>query len=113
MNQIKRQSVYHRKYHIENTLTQLECEKNITISVEQKNKIMRIFSEIGKIIPQINGKRKRMVSVHFILKKIFKIMALPYKNIKTSKSKKTLAFYNQYWVGIINLIGDKINKTTL
>ena len=100
-NQIKRHSVYHRKYHIENTLTQIECENNITISVEQKNKIMRIFLEIGKIIPQINGNRKRMVSLYFILKKIFKMIGLPYKEIKTSKSKKTLAFNNQYWANII------------
>ena len=35
---------------------------------------MRIFSEIGKILPQINNERKRMISVNFILAKILKMM---------------------------------------
>ena len=47
---------------------------NITFSVEQKNKIMRIFSEIGKILPQINGERKRMISLNFILIQVLRIV---------------------------------------
>ena len=36
------------------------------------------------------------------------MMNLPFDNIPISKSKKTLAFYNQYWSEIMSLIGDKI-----
>ena len=81
---------------------------NITFSVEQKNKIMRIFSEIGKILPQINGKRKRMISWNFILRQVSRMMGLPFNKIPISKSKKTLASYQQYWTQIILLIGDRI-----
>ena len=73
---------------------------------------MALFSVIGKILSQINGERKRMISVNFIIAKILKMMKLPYSYVKVTKSKKTLAFYNKYWANIMSLIGDKINNIT-
>ena len=87
-HKMKRKSIYYRKYHINNVLTDLCSKYRITFSVEQKNKIMRIFSVIGKILPQINGERKRMISVNFILAKILKMMKLPHSYVKVTKSKK-------------------------
>ena len=81
---------------------------NMTFSVEQKNKIMRIFSEIGDILPQINGERKRMISLNFILRQVSRMMSLPFDKIPISKSKRTLNSYQQYWTQIILLIGDRI-----
>ena len=109
---MKRKSVYYRKYHINNVLTDLSLKYRITFSVVQKNTIMELFSVIGKILSQINGERKRMISVNFILAKILKMMKLPYSYVKVTKSKKTLAFYNKYWANIMSLIGDKINNIT-
>ena len=108
IHRMKRKSVYHRKYHLNNILMDISTEHNITFSVEQKNKIMRIFSEIGKILPQINGERKRMISLNFILIQVLRMMGLPFDKIPISKSKKTLASYQQYWTQIILLIGDII-----
>ena len=108
IHRMKRKSVYHRKYHINNILMDISTKHNITFSVEQKNKIMRIFSEIGKIFPQINGERKRMISLNFILRQVLRMMGLPFNKIPISKSKKTLASYQQYWTQIILLIGDRI-----
>ena len=85
----------------------ISTKHNITFSVDQKNKIMRIFSEIGKILPQINGKRKRMISLNFTLRQV-SMMGLPFNKIPISESKKTLASYQQYWTQIILLIGDRI-----
>ena len=68
---------------------------------------MRIFSEIGKILPQINGERKR-ISLNFILRQVLRMMGLPFNKIPISKTKKTLASYQQYWTQIILLIGDRI-----
>ena len=107
-HKMKRKSVYHRKYHINNILMDISTKHNITFSVEQKNKIMRIFSEIGKILPQINGERKRMVSLNFILRQVLRMMGLPFNKMPISKSKKTLASYQQYWTQIILLIDDRI-----
>ena len=105
---IRRKSIYHRKYHLNNILMDIGTKYNITFSVEQKNKIMRIFSEIGKILPQINGERKRMISLNFILIQVLRMMSLPFNKIPISKSKNTLASYQQYWTQIILLIGDRI-----
>ena len=108
IHRIKRKSIYHRKYHLNNILMDISTEHNITFSVEQKNKIMRIFSEIGKILPQINGERKRMISLNFILIQVLRMMDIPFNKISISKSKNTLASYQQYWTQIILLIGDRI-----
>ena len=106
-HKIKRKSVYHRKYHINNILTDISTKYRITYSVDQKNK-MRIFSVIGKILPQINGERKRMISVNFIIVKILKMMKLPHSYVKVTKSERTITTYQRYWDQIILLIGDKI-----
>ena len=105
---MKRKSVYHRKYHINNVLMDISKRYRITYSVDQKNKIMRIFSVIGKIIPQVSETRKRMISVNFILAKILKMMKLSHSYVKVTKSKRTKATYQYYWNQIILLIGDKI-----
>ena len=105
-----RKSVYHREYHINNILLNIEEKYNIKISNCQKHKIDAINVEIGKVLNEVNGNRKRMISVNFIMRKIFKMMGIPYKNIPISKSKKTLAFYNKYWASIMSLIGDKIKS---
>ena len=109
-HKMKRKSVYHRKYHINNILMDISTKHNITFSVEQKNKIMRIFSEIGKILPQINGERKRMISLNFILRQVLRMMGLPFNKIPISKSEKTLASYEKYWKQMNELIGDKMKE---
>ena len=106
----KRKSVYHREYHIKNTIMDIQQKYNIKISYHNKRKIERVFAEIGKIIDQVNNYRKRMISINFILRKLLKMMGIPYKKIPISKSKKTLAFYNKYWASIMSLIGDKIRS---
>ena len=105
-----RKSVYHREYHINNAIMKFNEKYNIEISYHQKCKIDAIFVEIGKIINEVNCTRKRMISVNFIMRMIFKMMGIPYKQIPISKSKKTLAFYKQYWASIMSLIGDKIKS---
>ena len=105
-----RKSVYCRKYHVNNMLLKIQEKYDIKLSNSEKHKIDIIYAEIGKIINEVNGTRKRMISVNFIMRKIFKMMGIPYKNIPISKSKKTLAFYNRYWVSIMSLIGDKIKS---
>jgi len=110
IHRFKRKSVYHREYHINNTIMDIEQTYNIKISYNQKYKIKRVFAEIGKIRNQVNGNRKRMISIKYIMRRIFKMMGISYKNIPNSKSKKTLAFYDQYWASIMSLIGDKIKS---
>jgi len=108
MYKIRRKSVYHRKYHIENVI----YKANIKIPRVKMEKICKIFDEIQKIAPSIDTKRKRMISVNFIIRQLllFHLPDIPYKNIRITKSKKTLKYYEEYWNTIIDLIGDKIKS---
>ena len=105
-----RKSVYNRKYHVNNNILKIQEKYGIELSNSQKNKIDSIYVAIGNVINDVNCTRKRMISVNFIMRKIFKMMGIPYKNIPISKSKKTLAFYDRYWAKIMFLIGDNIKS---
>ena len=105
-----RKSVYQRKYHIENIINNIALKNNFQISVSNKDKILRIFNEIGRIVKFVNIDRKPMININFILQKIFKMLNLPYEKIKVTKSKKTLENYDRYWREILSLSSDQINE---
>ena len=105
---IRRKSIYHRKYHLNNILMEMSLKQNIKFSIEQRNKILRIFYEIGVILDQIKGVRKIMISLSFILVQVLRMMDLPFNKIQISKSKRTLNSYQEYWEKIMILISDKI-----
>ena len=108
-HRFNRKSVYHREYHINNAIMDVKQKYNIEISYHQKFKIDRVFVEIGEILPKVNGNRKRMININFILCKVLSMMNLPF-DIPISKSKKTLASYERYWNLIISLIGDRMKE---
>ena len=78
------------------------------ISLSDKNQIMNIFVLINQVLPYEN--RRRMINIHFILKKIFEMKHLSNDHLKVSKSKKTLNAYEDYWNTILHLKSDEINK---
>ena len=55
------------------------------ITTIDKNKIFEVFEKNERVLPQINGNRKRMINIDFILKQILMMMRLQYKNIPTFK----------------------------
>ena len=58
----------------------------------------------------INDGRKRMISIKYVIKQLFEMLGLPYKDIYVTKSKSTLKNYEQYWAKIQLLIGDRIQS---
>ena len=108
MHKIHRKSVYHRKYHIENVLNSICYMNKVELTHNERDRIYRVFVEIGEIIPSVNGVRKRMISVKFIMRKILEMMRLPYDKIQITISKKTLAFYDKYWSSIMTHISNRI-----
>ena len=52
-----------------------------------KKKKHLVFKEMDKILLQINGNRKRLININFILKQLFKMLNLPHENIPVSKLK--------------------------
>ena len=105
---IHRKSIYHRKYHIQNILNGLLVDQRVELNHDQRDRIYKVFVEIGTILNDVNRNRKRMISTKFIVRKILEMMRLPYNKIQITKSKKTLAFYDKYWVEIMTHIGNKI-----
>ena len=110
MYKTRRKSVYHRKYHIENVITDICSTNRITVSRDKINRILKLFDEIERILPQINGKKNRMISINDILKQLFKKLGIQHTFIQITKSKRTLACYQQYWNKVQMLIGDKIQS---
>ena len=110
MYRIRRKSVYHRKYHIENVLNSILCENYIQLTYNQREKIYEIFAKIDSVLHEINDGRKRIISIKFILKQLLKMLGLPYKDVDVTKSKKTVRYYEQYWAKVQLLIGDKIQS---
>ena len=109
MNKIIRKSIYIRKYHIEKLINNLLVNHGVELTHKQRTQIYKIFESIGFILKQINKNRKRIISVKYLLQKIFDMMNIKY-NIFFIKSIKTLNFYNSYWEKIITLIGDDIKS---
>ena len=109
MYKINRKSIYIRKYHIEKIINNL---LDVQLSLKQRTQIYKIFELIGFILKQINIKRKRIISVKYLLQKIFDMMNIKY-NIFFIKSIKTLNFYNNYWNEIMRLIGNDIKSILL
>ena len=107
MRRLRRKSIYHRKYHVVNRIDFLSGESKVQLSHKNKDRIIRIFKEIDKVLPQVNNSRKRMVSIDFILKKLFDLMGISVE-VSLSKSPKTIARHNRYWKSIYDLIGEDI-----
>ena len=111
MHKIHRKSVYIRFYHIESVLNKMCLNYSVDLTNEQRCRIYKIFDLIDTIIPKVNNStRKRLISINYILKMIFKMMTISCDNIPISRSKRTLAYYEKYWTTILSLIGDKIQS---
>ena len=108
MYRIRRKSVYHRKYHIENVLNSICYGNRVGLTHDQRSRIYKIFVEIDSILPLVNRNRKRLISTKFIIRQIFMLLGLHFEFIKVSKSRRTLEFYNRYWVKILLLRFDRI-----
>ena len=107
MYRIRRKSIYNRKYHIDNVLNSIS---EIQLTYQQREQIYKVFVEIDSVLNEVNDGRKRMISIKYVIKKLFKMLRLPYKDINVTKSKRTLTYYKQYWKKVRLLIGDRIQS---
>ena len=107
MHRMRRKSVYHRKYHIQNVLDSISFKNDVCLTHKQREQIHKLFVEIDSVLHEVENGRKRMIS---IITQLFKMFGLPYKDISVTKSKRTLKSYEQYWEKIQSLIGDRIQS---
>ena len=61
------------------------------------NRVCKTIDLINKVLPQVDKDRKRIISIKFIIHKLF------------VTSNRTLKYYEEYWNNIESLIGDKRN----
>ena len=90
MYKIRRKSVYNRKYHIENVINSISSENYIQLTHYQRDNIYKVFIEINSVLHKVNDGRKRMISIKFILKQLFQMLGLPYKDIQVTKNIKKI-----------------------
>ena len=105
---IYKKSIYIRKYHIQNVLSDIAIENKLPISRAIINCVCQTFNLINTVLPQVNQDRKRIISIKFIIHKLFVMWKLPHV-IQISKSNKTLKYFEEYWNKIESLIGDKLS----
>ena len=73
---IRKKSVYHRKYHIINVMNDIAQKNNIQIGYYNRENIPRIFKLIDRVSPEVNDiGRKRLISVNFIIKQFYYLVA--------------------------------------
>ena len=70
--------MYIRKYHILNVINDIARKNKIQMNYNNREKILRIFALINKVLPQVNNGRKRMISIKFILRQIFRVLGIEY-----------------------------------
>ena len=95
-HKIKRNSVYHKKYHIINVMNDIAQINSIQIGYYNRENMLRIFKLIDNITQPYVG-RKRLISVNFIIKQLFDILGIEYKIIPLTRSKNTLKYYENWW----------------
>ena len=103
MYKMRKKSTYTRKYHVKNVLTDIELKNELGISRDIINRVCKKFDLISMVLHIVNKDRRRIISMKFIIHKLFKMWNLPYV-IDITKSKKTLESYEKYWNQLCLLI---------
>ena len=95
----RRKSIYQRKYHYENTVK--DIEKRLSLSDDEEYLLLTKLKDIDEdIIREINShfKRKRIISIYYIIKKILKEMGCQkYQQLGLKLSKETFQTYEKWW----------------
>ena len=91
-------------------LDSISSENNIQLTYHQREWIYKVFVEIDSVLNEVNDERKRMISIKYVVKQLFKMLELPYKDISVTKSKRTLKYYKKYWKKVQSLTGDRIQS---
>lgn len=95
----RRKSIYQRKYHYENTVK--DIEKRLSLSDDEEYLLLSKLNDIDEdIIREINFhfKRKRIISIYYIIKQILKEMGCQkYHQLGLKLSKETFQKYEEWW----------------
>ena len=97
--QYRKKSIYQPKYHYENIVK--DIGKRLSLSDDEEYLLMTKLKDINEdIINEINAKfkRKRMMSIRYIVKKLLEEMGCKkYQQIGLKLSKETFQNYEKWW----------------
>ena len=103
MYKIRKKSVYIRKNHVNNVLTDIDLKNKFAISIDIIKLVCKAFDLVSTVLHILNKDRKRIISIQFIIHKVFEKWNLNF-NVPITKSKKTLHNYEKYWNHLCLLI---------
>ena len=63
MYKIRKTSIYIRKYHVQNVLSDIALKNYLPISRAIINRVCQTFDLINTVLPQVNQDRRRIISV--------------------------------------------------
>ncbi len=110
---IRKRSIYKSKYHIQNILNQISKTHRIQVPVRIQLLILRVIDLI-RSSEDIMRDRKRIISIKYIIRLIFKRVGLVYDFIPQSKSKITRRTYKAFWNTVMKSdIGDVIRRAVI
>ena len=58
-------------------LDSISSENNIQLTYHQRERIYKVFVEIDSVLNEVNDGRKRMISIKYVIKQLFKMLGLP------------------------------------
>ena len=94
-----------------NVINDIADDNNIQVGYYNREKILRIFWLIDQVIPQVNNcRRRRLISVNFIIKRLFDILGVEYKIIPLTRSKNTLRYYENWWERVYALVKTDVDR---
>ena len=97
-----------RKYYIQNVLSDISLKNKLPITRYIINRVCKTFDLINTALHKVNKDRKIIISIKFIIHKLFKMWNLPHV-ILITKSKKTLHNYEKYRNDICKLLDVKLS----
>ena len=95
----RKKSIYHRKYYYEKKVNHISKIINLTEGkkCELYDKLMKIDNYVMEILNK-QYFRKRMISIEYLIKKLFEEMGCEkYKLIYLKISSQTLEIYEKWW----------------
>ncbi len=109
--QIRKKSIYQSKYYIQNIINHISKKHHIQVPVRIRVLICKVIDLI-RSSKEIMRDRRRIISIKYIIREIFKLTELPYDFMPQSKSKITRRTYKAFWdIAMKSSIGNIINKT--
>ena len=59
-------------------LDSISFKNNVCLTHKQREQIHKLFIEIDGVLHKVDDGRKRMMSIKYIIKQLFKMFGLPY-----------------------------------